>query len=97
MRSNGVSLAPAYDVMCGGVWESVTKNLVHKIGDSNRGAQLQAKHWQQFARECGLNRKQVLDRVGTLARSVIAEIGAAEMAMAASLLLRLRRRTSATA
>ena len=83
IRGNGVSLAPAYDVMCGEVWENVTKKLVHKIGDSNRGAQLQAKHWQRFARECGLNPKQVLDRVGALARSVIAEVGAAEMEVAA--------------
>ena len=30
IRGNGVSLAPAYDVICGEVWESVTKNLVHK-------------------------------------------------------------------
>jgi serine/threonine-protein kinase HipA len=83
IRGNGASLAPSYDVMCGEVWENVTKNLVHKIGDSNKGAQLQAKHWQQFARECGLNPKQVLDRIGTLARSVIAEVGAAEFQVAA--------------
>jgi serine/threonine-protein kinase HipA len=83
IRGNGVSLAPAYDVICGEVWKSVTKNLVHKIGDSNRGAQLHATHWQRFARECGLNPKQVLDRVGTLARSVIAEVGPAEFEVAA--------------
>ncbi len=83
IRGNGVSLAPTYDVMCGEVWENVTKNLVHKIGDSNRGAQLQAKHWQRFARECGLNPKQVLGRVGTLARSVIEEVGAAEIEVTA--------------
>ena len=34
IRGNGVSLAPAYDVMCGEVWENVTKNLVQKIGGS---------------------------------------------------------------
>jgi serine/threonine-protein kinase HipA len=51
IRGNGVSLAPAYDVMCGEVWEDVTKNLV--IGDSNSGEQLQAKHWRWFARESG--------------------------------------------
>ena len=80
---NGISLAPVYDVMCGEVWESVTKNLVHKVGGSNRGEQLQAKHWQQFARECGLNPKQVLDRVSALARSVISEIAAVECEVAA--------------
>jgi serine/threonine-protein kinase HipA len=83
IRGNGVSLAPLYDVMCGEVWEHVTKNLVQKIGGSNRGAEIQAKHWQRFARECGLNAKQVLHRVGTLARSVIAEAGAAEFEVAA--------------
>ena len=48
---NGVSLAATYDVMCGEVWANVTKNLVYRIGDSNRGEQLQPRHWQQFARE----------------------------------------------
>jgi serine/threonine-protein kinase HipA len=80
---NGFSLAPLYDLMCGEVWQHVTKNLVQRIGGSNRGAEIQAKHWQRFARECGLNAKQVLDRVGTLARSVIAEAGAAESEVAA--------------
>jgi serine/threonine-protein kinase HipA len=79
---NGVSLAPTYDVMCGEVWESVTKNLVHKIGGNNRGEQLQAKHWRQFARECGLNPKQVRDRVETLAKSVISEVAAVEAEVA---------------
>jgi hypothetical protein len=41
------------------------------------------RHWQQFARECGLNPKQVIDRVGALAKSVIAEAGAAEPEVAA--------------
>jgi serine/threonine-protein kinase HipA len=79
IRGNGVSLAPAYDVICGEVWESITKNLVHKIGENNRGEQLQAKHWRRFSRECGLNPKQVLARVSMLAASVIAEVGAAEI------------------
>jgi serine/threonine-protein kinase HipA len=83
IRGNGVSLAPVYDVMCGEVWEHVTKNLVHKIGDSNSGEQLQAKHWQWFARESGLNPKQVLDRVSTLAKSAISEVAAAEFEVAA--------------
>jgi serine/threonine-protein kinase HipA len=83
IRGNGISLAPLYDVMCGEVWEHVTKNLVQKIGGSNRGAEIEAKHWQGFARECGLNAKQVLERVCTLAKSVIAEVGAAELDVAA--------------
>jgi serine/threonine-protein kinase HipA len=48
-----------------------------------RGDALEAKHWQKFARECGLNPRQVLDRVGTLARSAIAEAEAAATEVAA--------------
>ena len=83
IRGNGVSLAPAYDVMCGEVWENVTKDLVHKIGDRDRGEQLVAEPWRQFARECGLNPRQVLDRVNALAKSVISEVAAAEFEVAA--------------
>jgi serine/threonine-protein kinase HipA len=77
IRGNGASLAPMYDVMCGEVWENVTKNLVQKIGGTNRSDHLNGKHWQRFARECGLNPRQVLERISALAKSAIAEAGAA--------------------
>ena len=82
IRGSGASLAPMYDVMCGEVWESVTKNLAQKIADKGRGDHINGRHWHQFARECGLNPKQVIDRVAALARSVIAEAGAAESEVA---------------
>jgi serine/threonine-protein kinase HipA len=82
IRAGGASLAPMYDVMCGEVWESVTKNLAQKIAGTSRGDHLKGRHWQRFARECGLNPKQVIDRVGALAKSVIAEAGAAESEVA---------------
>jgi serine/threonine-protein kinase HipA len=78
LRGNGASLAPMYDVMCGEVWENVTRSLAQKIAGKNRGNHLSGRDWQQFARECGLNPKQVLDRVGTLAKSAIDAAGAAE-------------------
>jgi serine/threonine-protein kinase HipA len=78
IRGNGASLAPMYDVMCGEVWENVTKNLAQKIAGKSRGDYLTGRHWQRFARECGLNPRQVLERISTLAKSVIAEAGAAE-------------------
>jgi serine/threonine-protein kinase HipA len=83
IRGNGVSLAPIYDVMCGEVWENVTKNLAQKIAGKSRGDYLKGRHWQRFARECGLNPKQVVDRVGVLARSAIEEAGEAETEVAA--------------
>jgi serine/threonine-protein kinase HipA len=78
IRAGGASLAPMYDVMCGEVWENVTKNLAQKIAGECRGDHLERRHWQRFARECGLNPRQVIDRVDALAKSAIAEAKAAE-------------------
>jgi serine/threonine-protein kinase HipA len=77
INANRVSLAPLYDVMCGQVWEHVTRNLAQKLAGENRGENLKGKHWVRFARECGLGTRQVLARVRTLAQSVIAEAPAA--------------------
>ncbi len=77
IRGNGASLAPMYDVMCGEVWENVTKKLAQKIAGNSRGDDLNRRHWQRFARECGLNPGQVVDRVDALAKSAIAEAEAA--------------------
>jgi serine/threonine-protein kinase HipA len=63
IRGNGASLAPMYDVMCGDVWQNVTKNLAQKIAGASRGDLLKGRHWSRFARECGLNPRLVLDRV----------------------------------
>ena len=83
LRGNGASLAPMYDVMCGEVWENVTKKMVQQIGGATQADYLTGRHWQQFASECSLNPRQVLDRVAALAKSVIAEAGMAESEVAA--------------
>ena len=83
IRGNGASLAPLYDVMCGEAWENVTKNLAQKIAGKTRGDYLTGRDWQLFAHECGLNPKQVIDRVETLAESVISEVEAAQSEVAA--------------
>jgi serine/threonine-protein kinase HipA len=83
IRTGGASLAPIYDVMCGEVWESVTRNFAQQIAGERRGDALTAKHWQRFARECGLNPKQVIARVEALAKAAIAEADAAAAEVAA--------------
>ncbi len=83
IRAGGASLAPMYDLMCGEVWQNVTKNLAQRIAGNSRGDHLKGRHWQRFARECGLNPRQVLDRVGTLAKSALAEAEAAASEVAA--------------
>jgi serine/threonine-protein kinase HipA len=83
IRGNGASLAPTYDIMCGEVWGSVTKHLAQKIAGKSRGDDLNAKDWQRFARECGLNPKQVVGRVAELAKAADAEAEAAASEVAA--------------
>jgi serine/threonine-protein kinase HipA len=78
IRGNGVSLAPMYDVMCGEVFDGVTKNLAQRLAGKNRGDNLKGRHWQRFAQDCGLNPRQVIERVGALAKAVIAEAREAE-------------------
>jgi serine/threonine-protein kinase HipA len=81
--AGNASLAPIYDIMCGEVWEDITKNLAQKIAGMSRGDHLNRTHWQQFARECGLNPKQVIDRIDALAKSAIAEVELAASEVAA--------------
>jgi serine/threonine-protein kinase HipA len=83
IRGNGATLAPLYDVVCGEVWSGVTKNNAQKIGGESRGDRLSGLHWQRFARACGLNPRQVLDRVATLAKLAGAEAVAAASKVAA--------------
>jgi len=83
IRGNGASLAPIYDIMCGEVWGNVTRNLAQTVGGKSRGNDLSGRDWQRFARECGLNPRQVVDRVGALAKSAIAEAEAAGSEVAA--------------
>lgn len=73
IQASGVTLAPLYDVMCGQVWDHVTKNLAQKIAGKNRGDHLKGRHWIRFAKECGLGARQVLSRVQVLAQSAAAE------------------------
>lgn len=83
IRGNGASLAPLYDIMCGEVWTTVTKFFAQRIAGIGRGDELTGAHWQRFARECGLNPKQVLDRVAILAKSALAEAEATAAEVAA--------------
>jgi serine/threonine-protein kinase HipA len=83
IRGNGASLAPTYDIMCGEVWAGVTKNLAQTIAGKRRGDDIKGRDWQRFARECGLNPRQVVDRVVALTKSAIAEAEGAAAEVAA--------------
>jgi serine/threonine-protein kinase HipA len=77
LRGKGASLAPMYDVICGEVWGSVTKSFAQKIGGESRGENLNGSHWRQLARECGLNPKQVFERIRAMAKLALTELHAA--------------------
>jgi serine/threonine-protein kinase HipA len=83
LRGNGASLAPMYDVICGAVWGSVTKSFAQKIGGESRGDNLDSGHWRRLGRECGLNPKQVFERVGALANLALKESEGAAAEVAA--------------
>ena len=83
IRSTGAALAPLYDVMCAQAWDTVTRNFAQKIGGQARGDDLTGGDWQHFARDCGLNPRQVLDRVAALAKAALAATAAAQSEVAA--------------
>jgi serine/threonine-protein kinase HipA len=73
ISGKGFKLAPIYDVMCGAVWEHVTRNMAQRIAGKTRGEHLKLRHWQRFAADCGLNAPRLVARVETMAKAVLAE------------------------
>ncbi|MEQ1696148.1 MAG: type II toxin-antitoxin system HipA family toxin [Hyphomicrobiaceae bacterium] len=83
ISGKGFKLAPIYDVMCAAAWDNVTSNLAQKIAGKNRGDHLKRRHWETFAKECGLGPSRVIARVRALATAVINELDAAMSDVAA--------------
>lgn len=77
ITGSGFRLAPLYDVMCAEVWSGVTRNLAQKIAGKNRGDHLKRRHWEAFAAECGLNGPRLIDRIETLATTLLHQLPAA--------------------
>jgi serine/threonine-protein kinase HipA len=73
ISGRGFKLAPIYDVMCGLVWDHVTRNMAQKIAGKSRGEHLKRRHWQRFAADVGLNAPRLIARVEALAKATLAE------------------------
>jgi len=74
--AEGYSVAPLYDLMVGHAWDRVTKNMAQQIGGKRDGRYIEARHWQRFAKECGISAKGVVARVEAIAAkasSVVAD------------------------
>lgn len=63
-------LAPLHDTLSTAVYADSTLGMAMEIGGRYRFSELQARHWQQFAREAGLGEALVERRVLELAASL---------------------------
>lgn len=72
-RGRAPELAPLYDVMCGEVYDGVTRNLPQKIAGKQRGDHVHGRHWARLAGELGLSPSATRRRVGALAARVLRE------------------------
>lgn len=66
-------LAPAYDLLALGYWDSLSDKMAMVIGGERRPAWLQARHWQRFCEATGLNATQLRRRAVELGRAAIRE------------------------
>jgi len=74
ISARGFQLAPIYDVMCAAAWDGITQNLPQKIAGKNRGDHLKRRHWEAFAKDCGLNSGSVVSRIEALVGVVQREL-----------------------
>ena len=64
----GAVLAPLYDALCTAVYPALTDKMAMKIGSKYKFAEVQARHWVQFATQAGLSPAQVKKRILALAQ-----------------------------
>ncbi len=57
------ALAPMYDVLCTAVYPQLASKMAMKLGSKYQFADIQLRHWDQFAEEAGLSKAQTRKRV----------------------------------
>ena len=77
----GARLAPLYDLMCGGVWDHITKNMAQDIGGQRRGRYVARRHWERLAQAADFNKRMVVARVLDLAGQVLKHVEQAALAV----------------
>lgn len=66
--TQGIVLAPFYDVLSTAVYPNLTDKMAMKIGSKYRFTEVQLRHWERFAAEAGLSPTQVKKRILNIAR-----------------------------
>ena len=67
-KTEGAVLAPLYDALSTAVYPDLTKKMAMKIGSKYEFADVQARHWEQFATAAALSPAQVKKRILEIAK-----------------------------
>jgi serine/threonine-protein kinase HipA len=65
--TQGIVLAPFYDVLSTAVYPNLTDKMAMKIGSKYKFSEVQLRHWERFATEAGLSPAQVKKRILNIA------------------------------
>ena len=66
----GAILAPMYDALSTAVYPNLSNKMAMKIGSKYKFAEVQSRHWKQFAKDAGLSPAQVKKRILEIAKSL---------------------------
>jgi len=66
--TQGIVLAPFYDVLATAVYPNLTDKMAMKIGSKYRFTEVQLRHWERFATAAGLSPAQVKKRILNIAK-----------------------------
>lgn len=69
-QTQAATLAPLYDLLCTAVYPTLTDKMAMKVGSKYRFAEVQARHWEQFAKAAGLSEAQAKKRVAGIAKQL---------------------------
>ena len=64
------TLAPLYDLLSTAVYAHLTPKMSMKLGSKYKFAEVQARHWEQFAQAAGLSKAQTRKRVLRMAQNL---------------------------
>lgn len=64
------TLAPLYDLLCTAVYPTLTDKMAMKVSSKYRFAEVQVRHWEQFAKAAGLSEAQAKKRVTGIAEQL---------------------------
>jgi serine/threonine-protein kinase HipA len=68
-------LAPLYDLLSTVLYPELSPKLAMKIGGKHLLKELEPRHWDKFAADCGLGAPFVRTRISQLCEAVIAALG----------------------